>query len=120
MKKTVRFRDPFYLAKIEIIIEKDYLKFQKYLQKTYNLKEEWEEKYRSGESFQLYNKKTRSMWFIIWLQKFDEFTLLHEITHTVLRIEKETGIKFDYNNPEPFVYHLEALFTLAEQSLKSK
>lgn len=56
---------------------------------------------------------------IIWMDKYDEDNLVHELAHAAIYVFHKRGISITSKHDEPFCYYFGWLFGRAKCSLKS-
>ena len=107
--KTVyrSFCDDLYRARYHIYICKGD-RIRSTFKKKYNI--DLEDKDASG-SFYAVKSDGWAEELVIWLDKYDEIDLLHEVTHAVIYVLDKRGITINSENDEPMCYYTGWLFS---------
>lgn len=64
----------------------------------------------AGYNIRLTPDNSKTSHTIVWMPKFDEPNLVHELSHLVMATFSRAGVPITYENEEVFAYYLEYWF----------
>jgi len=100
-------------------LEKEINRFYKPYDEQYNYIAPLKSSGAAASTYQVRNKKTNDLAYLIWIPKTEEVRgsyLCHESGHVTLEIFKYVGAHVNYDDQEPFCYLLGTIFRLCNNA----
>lgn len=104
-----------YNTGIHIIVSNNYERVKKFLENHFKEKFEYINDENETDAYCIFEK---SVWCVIYMKKYCDYALTHEIFHSVYRIMDNAGISLNSDTTEAFAYLMEYIYKKAINLLK--